>query len=299
MEYDERSRNTTTMDFNFESLRKEAQSAIQLNDLPARPEPAEVTPQDDDADVLARLGKKQVTQRNFSFLSIVAFSCAILITWQGSTVTYGTALNSGGLGALVYQFIIVWIGMFSTFLSIGECVSIAPTAGGQYHWTALFAPHFMRSYLSYMTGWMTIFSWIIITAANAYVNTGVLQGLISLAYPDYDPKAWHLLLMSWAFLTAALFFATIVSKKLPLVEIFFLLCNILGFFGLLVPLVYLSPSQSAQDAFATAANSGYPTYGLSFMTGIVNATIAFVGADAAVHVRTSRCEKVSVLIRGN
>jgi choline transport protein len=37
----------------------------------------------DDA-ALARLGKKPVLRRNFGFLSILGFSCTVLITWEGS-----------------------------------------------------------------------------------------------------------------------------------------------------------------------------------------------------------------------
>ena len=39
----------------------------------------------DDA-ALARLGKKAVLKRNFGFLSILGFSCTILITWEGALV---------------------------------------------------------------------------------------------------------------------------------------------------------------------------------------------------------------------
>lgn len=37
----------------------------------------------DDA-ALARLGKKAVLKRNFGFMTILGFSCTILITWEGS-----------------------------------------------------------------------------------------------------------------------------------------------------------------------------------------------------------------------
>jgi hypothetical protein len=37
----------------------------------------------DDA-ALARLGKKPVLKRNFGFLTILGFSCTVLITWEGS-----------------------------------------------------------------------------------------------------------------------------------------------------------------------------------------------------------------------
>lgn len=36
-----------------------------------------------DTFLLARLGKKQVLKRNFGFMTMVAFSCTILVTWEG------------------------------------------------------------------------------------------------------------------------------------------------------------------------------------------------------------------------
>lgn len=42
---------------------------------------------------LARLGKKPVLKRNFGFMSILGFSCTILITWEGSLM-YGSFIPS-------------------------------------------------------------------------------------------------------------------------------------------------------------------------------------------------------------
>lgn len=43
----------------------------------------------DDA-TLARLGKKPVLKRNFGFMTILGFSCTVLITWEGS-LTYAAS----------------------------------------------------------------------------------------------------------------------------------------------------------------------------------------------------------------
>jgi len=55
-------------------------SDIELNVAPTR----STDKQDDIA--LARLGKKAVLKRRFGFLSILGFSCTVLITWEGSLV---------------------------------------------------------------------------------------------------------------------------------------------------------------------------------------------------------------------
>ncbi len=64
--------------------------------------------------------------------------------------------------------------------------------------------------------------------------------------------------------------------------------HILGFFGILIPLVYLAPHQSAKEVFGTFYNGGdWSTSGLSFFVGLVTAMDAFLGLDAADHIRTN------------
>jgi hypothetical protein len=107
-----------------------------------------------DKDQLERMGKKQVlrvcycyrtifmrfiqlltdSQRNFGFLSILGFSCTILIAWEAVLVLFAQGLNNGGTAGVIYSFIVVWIGNFSVFATMCELVSMAPTSGGQYHW---------------------------------------------------------------------------------------------------------------------------------------------------------------------
>ena len=61
--------------------------------------------------------------------------------------------------------------------------------------------------------------------------------------------------------------------------------HILGFFGILIPLVYLAPHQSAKEVFTTFYNGGdWSTNGLSFFVGLVTAMDAFPGLDAADHI---------------
>lgn len=105
----------------------------------------------DDA-YLARLGKRPRLTRSFGFMSILGFSCSSLISWEGILVTSVGGLLNGGPAGVVWGFLINWIGMLSTFAAIGELASMAPTAGGQYHWVALMAPKSCNTFLTYLTG---------------------------------------------------------------------------------------------------------------------------------------------------
>ncbi|PMB72554.1 Choline transport protein [Beauveria bassiana] len=66
---------------------------------------------------LMRLGKKPALKRNFSFLTILGFSCAVLVTWEGVLMSFAPGLANGGPGGLVYGFLFVWAGNITGLVS--------------------------------------------------------------------------------------------------------------------------------------------------------------------------------------
>ena len=132
---------------------------------------------------------------------------------------------------------------------------------------------------------MTILAWIATIATGAFLSAIIIQGLAILKYEDYTPHRYHGTLIAWAIVLLCVFLNTVVSNILPQIEGLFLILHVLGFFAILVPLVYYAPHGNASDIFSTYLNEGgWPTYGLSFMVGTQGIAFAFVGADAAVHV---------------
>ena len=132
---------------------------------------------------------------------------------------------------------------------------------------------------------MTILAWIATIATGAFLSALIIQGLIILNYQDYNFQRCHGTLIAWAMVLVGVFFNTVISNMLPQVEGMFLILHVLGFFAILVPLVYYAPHGNATDIFSTYLNEGgWPTYGLSFMVGTSGVAFSFVGADAAVHV---------------
>lgn len=84
----------------------------------------------DDA-YLARLGKRPLLSRSFGFMSILGFSCSVLLSWEGILVTSVTSLINGGPAGAVWSFLINWVGTISVNAVLGELASMAPTAAGQ------------------------------------------------------------------------------------------------------------------------------------------------------------------------
>ena len=96
--------------------------------------------------------------------------------------------------------------------------------------------------------------------------------------PSYTPHLWHAILLLYGVLALAIFTTTVIGTALPKTESLLLVIYILGFFGVLVPLVYLGPHGSADDVFTTFLNrGGWSSQGLSFFVGISGNAFAFLG----------------------
>ena len=234
---------------------------------------------------LEQLGKKQVLKRNFGFMSMLGFSCTIMVTWEGMLVVFLQGFSNGGPAGLIYGYLAVWAGTLCMFVTIGELASMAPTAGGQYYWVALMAPKSCRRFLSYLTGWTTVIGWQALAASGGYLVGTQIQGVIILNHSDYNAQGWHGTLLYWAAIFVAVIFNTVISSALPKIEGLILIIHVLGFFGILIPLVYMAPKATAEEVFTTFVNEGlWPTQGLSFFVGIIGMVFAFLGTDAAIHV---------------
>ncbi|WZH49356.1 hypothetical protein QYS62_010555 [Fusarium acuminatum] len=238
-----------------------------------------------DKDQLERMGKKQVLRRNFGFLSILGFSCTILITWEAVLVLFAQGLNNGGTAGVIYSFIVVWIGNFSVFATMCELVSMAPTSGGQYHWVAMMAPRSCSKFLSHLTGMLTVGGWQGSVSSSALLTGNMILGMATLNHDGFQPELWQGTLLFWAIFLFAVFINTLVSSVLPKFEGLILILHILGFFAILIPLVTLGPHASASDVFTVFVNNGgWSSQGVSFMVGMMGNAFAFVGTDAAFHM---------------
>ena len=73
---------------------------------------------------MAYIGKKQQLKRNFGFMSMVGFSCTLMITWEGMLCVFVYGLEDGGPAGLVYGFLLCWLGYFTVVASMAEMISL-------------------------------------------------------------------------------------------------------------------------------------------------------------------------------
>jgi hypothetical protein len=134
-----------------------------------------------------------------------------------------------------------------------------------------------------------VIGWIAALAAVSYFVSDLSLSLATLNHATFSRDNWHATLLVWATLLFCVFINIFISGALPSIEVVVLIIHILGFFGILIPLVYLTPAHnSAKDIFTTFRNDGgWSTKALAFFIGLQGNALCFVGTDSAVHVSFS------------
>lgn len=238
-----------------------------------------------DEATLAVFGKKQQLKRRFKSLSSVGLTCGLMLTWEVVLFTLQFGLQNGGPAGLIYGFLAAWSGALLQALVMAEMASMIPLAGGPFNWVAILSPPWCKKFLSYLAGWLTVICWQAFVAETCYTVASLIQGLLILNYPDYDPKLWQATLLFYAIALFGVFINTYLGRLLPRIEAMMLILYILGFIGVLIPIVYLSPHTPAEKVFTTFQNlGGWDSMGLSFFVGWITSVSSFVGNDGADHI---------------
>lgn len=113
----------------------------------------------------------------------------------------------------------------------------------------------------------------------------MIQGLISLQDPSYEPQQWHGTLLVIAVVMFCIVFNTSLAKKLPLIEGFILLLHIVGLFAIVIPLWVLAPRNTPSVAFTRFNNGGnWSSVGVAYMVGLLTALSSMMGYDCSVHM---------------
>ncbi|KAF2766876.1 amino acid transporter [Teratosphaeria nubilosa] len=232
-----------------------------------------------------RMGKEQQTKRNFHFLTIFGFTMVLMATWEAQFSASTFSLTNGGTAGAIWIYVGTFVGFLAAIASMAEMASMAPTTGGQYHWVSEFAPRSAQKQLSYIVGWLCVLGWQVGNTAIAYLAGTIIQRLVILTTPSYEPKQWQGTLIIWAVLTFSIVFNTWFAAKLPLLEGVVLVLHILGFFAILVPLWVLGNRGKASEVFFTFSDGGmWGSQGLSCLVGMLSPVFSFIGPDSATHM---------------
>jgi amino acid transporter len=170
-------------------------------------------------------------------------------------------------------------------LSLAEMASMAPTAGGQYHWVSEFSPPSVQKPFSYFIGWMSTLSWQAGTASGPFLVGTLIQSSATVMYPDYEATKWQGTLM----VIAVTFLVWVLniwgSKGMPLFQNIMLVVHVFGFLAIIIVFWVLSPRATAEVTFTQFYNGGgWNSNGLALMVGQVSAIYACICSDSAAHM---------------
>lgn len=75
-----------------------------------------------------------IHQRQFRLLSTISFTAIAFGAWQIGIFVITQGLVDGGRAGLIWSTVWNFVGFCPVYLSLAEMSSMAPTAGGEYHW---------------------------------------------------------------------------------------------------------------------------------------------------------------------
>ena len=164
--------------------------------------------------------------------------------------------------------------------------SMAPTAGGQYHWVSEFAPAKYQRLLSYLSGWLSAISWQSIVALDCFLVGTIIQGMIIVNNDSYISTRWQSTLLVMAVSVYIGLFNVFAARHLDLAEGIVVIGHFLAFIPVIIVLLVLAPKRSAREVFLEFSinGSGWPNAGWATMVGQVSAIFAVLGSDSVAHM---------------
>ncbi|PYI24152.1 GABA permease [Aspergillus violaceofuscus CBS 115571] len=234
---------------------------------------------------MTRMGKAQEFKRNLRPLAALSFASVLQATWEFILISNTQGLENGGMAGLVWTYVWTFVGFGFIIVSLSEMASMAPTSGGQYHWVSEFASPRYQKFLSYLTGWMSVLAWQVGAASGSFLTGTIIQGLISVHNPKYEPTRWQGTLFVFAMILVIYFFNVYAASWMPRIQNVLLALHTLCWVIVVVVLWAMAPRQSASAVFTEIKTySGWHNAGLALMIGQISAIYGSLSSDATAHM---------------
>jgi amino acid transporter len=147
-----------------------------------------------------------------------------------------------------------------------------------------FAPPSSQNILSYISGWLSVLSWLAGAAGGAFLNGTLIQGIIAAYDPSYVFKRWHGTLFVFMICVIQFLINGVFVNQLPRLQKVMAFPHGLGWIPVIVVFWVLAPHASAKDVFLNWESMGWQNMGLSVMVGQVTTIYFLVASDSAAHL---------------
>ncbi|KAF2750888.1 amino acid transporter [Sporormia fimetaria CBS 119925] len=240
---------------------------------------------DGGATTIAKRTQQASFDRYINILGIYNFGICLQAGWEAVGLSLSMAFFNGGPAVLIYGTIISTLGHFCVAMSFAEMASMDPTIGAQYRWSARFAQRWPE-FWGLLQGWLTTFAWVLSCVAPLSFLALITQTLIGFWDLTYQPKPWHVTLIMWAFLVAAIVCNLFLRKILNTLETIGGICHVVFFIVIIAVLATLGGRSSPSFVFGTVVSdvSGWNNSGVSFHIGLLAVILPLFGYDSVIHM---------------
>lgn len=168
--------------------------------------------------------------------------------------------------------------------SLADTIARFPGAGGQYQFVGELTGPKHRAFLSFYSGWITLLGWISLTASAPYAAGNLIQGLIVLNNPDYQPERYRTTLIYIAILTLSFSLNQWGSRVLPLLENLIMFFHVLFFFIMMIVIAVIPPDRNTAAFVFTKFenNTGWENNGVAWCLGMLTSAYILVGKTQAL-----------------
>lgn len=130
-------------------------------------------------------------------------------------------------------------------------------------------------------------AWQAGSASGSFLTGTIIQGLISIRHPSYQPQSWQGTLFVFAMIAVIYFFNVFASNWLPRIQNLLLALHLMCWVVVVVVLFALAPHNSPRVVFTEFHNGGgWPTVGVSLMIGQISAIYGSLSSCFAWYLPT-------------
>jgi amino acid transporter len=135
---------------------------------------------------------------------------------------------------------------------------------------------------------MSVLSWQAGNASGSFLTGTIIQALIGINNPDYQPENWQGTLLVFA-MVLVLFVCNVWGARIwPKIQNALMVLHVVGFVVVVAVLWVMAPHQSAEAVFTEFSNEGgWETMGLSLMVGQITGIYSLIGIPAICQVSKS------------
>ncbi|KAI0777533.1 APC amino acid permease [Trametes elegans] len=237
---------------------------------------------------LAALGYKQEFKRAFNPIEVFGLGFSIIGLFPSIASVLVFAIPNGGPVALVWGWALCSFFLMFVALALAELGSAAPTSGGLYYWTWMFATPRWRKVLSWVVGYSNSMGLIAGLASIEWGCAVQLMAAVSIGKNEsFTPTTGQTFAVYAALLVCHGFVSSLATSVVARLQGIFVALNLLLCLAIIIALPASTPDEfknTASYAFGGFENyNGWPN-GFAFVLSFLAPLWTIGGFDASVHI---------------